>query len=88
MLNHDEYRRRWNQLIVDLAASDDRVRTFRLDPLLCDDLEPTAAVAPATCDDKQPDGTVLRPDGSHIAMDPYGPIVAEKVLQSVLTAAG
>lgn len=88
MVNHDQYRRRWNQMVVDIAASDSRVKTFRMDPLLCNDEEPAAPTVPATCDDVQPDGEVLRPDGSHIAVDPYGPKVAYAVLQEVLTTAG
>lgn len=88
MVNQDQYRRRWNQMVVDLATEDERVRTFRMDPLLCNDEEPATATSPATCDDRQPGGTVLRPDGSHVLVDPYGLPTAEKVLQAVLTAAG
>ncbi|SHJ84834.1 Acyltransferase family protein [Tessaracoccus bendigoensis DSM 12906] len=88
MINHDEHRRRWNDMVVDIAATDDRVRTFRMDPVVCNDAEPAEAVAPATCDDRQPGGRVLRPDGSHILVDPYGREVADEVLQEVLTAAG
>lgn len=86
MTNHDQHRRRWNQMVVDLAASDDRVRTFRMDPLLCNDPEPTVATTPALCDDKQSDGGLLRPDGSHILVDPYGPETAEAVLAALVSS--
>ena len=87
MTHHDEYRRRWNQIIVDLAASDPRVRTFRMDPILCTDPEPAAATpgAAALCDDRGASGPV-RYDGSHILMDPYGDDTAEEILQAALTA--
>ncbi|AQP43980.1 acyltransferase family protein [Tessaracoccus flavus] len=85
MTNHDEHRRRWNQLVVDLAQSDPRVATFRMDPLLCKDDEPSAVTAPALCDDSRPGG-FLRPDGSHVLVDPYGKETAEAVLQELLRA--
>ncbi|MBB1483709.1 acyltransferase [Tessaracoccus sp. MC1865] len=87
MVNHDEYRRRWNDIVVDLAQRDDRVETFRMDPLLCKDPEPESADGPALCDDSRPGGQLLRPDGSHILVDPFGYETAEKVLENVLTAA-
>lgn len=87
MTHHDEYRRRWNQLVVDLAATDERVKTFRMDPVLCKDPEPEAPLPPALCDDSRPDGKLLRPDGSHILVDPFGYETAEAVLAEVLTAA-
>ena len=87
LLNHDEHRRHWNQIVADLAARDDRVKTFRMDPVLCNDPEPDQAVAPASCDDRQDDGQLLRPDGSHIEVDRFGYPAAEKVLEEVLTAA-
>lgn len=87
LLNHDEHRRHWNQIVADLAARDDRVKTFRMDPVLCNDPEPDQAVAPASCDDRQVDGQLLRPDGSHIEVDRFGYPAAEKVLEEVLTAA-
>lgn len=86
MTNHDEYRRRWNQMVVDLAERDDRVRTFRMDPVLCKDEEPAEPTAPALCDDSRPGGGFLRPDGSHVLVDPYGKQTAEAVLQEVLRA--
>lgn len=87
MVEEDKYRRRWNQMVVDLSAEDPRVRTFRLDPLLCNDPEPAQVEAVTMCDDTQPDAGYLRPDGSHIDVEAYGAQKAEEVLQAVLEAA-
>lgn len=54
---------------------------------MCNDPEPSEPAATSLCDDKQPDGGLLRPDGSHILVDKYGPQTAEKVLTAVLQAA-
>ncbi|MBB1514783.1 acyltransferase [Tessaracoccus sp. MC1679] len=87
MTNHDEFRRRWNNMVVDLAATDQRVSTFRMDPILCKDPEPAAPTRPALCDDSR-EGGLLRPDGSHVQVDPYGQEAAAAVLQAMLTASG
>ena len=86
-LNHDEYRRRWNDMVLELVATDPRVRSFDLDPLICNDEEPAEAVSPAACDDRQPDGGLLRPDGVHIRVDPYGRPTADRIIDAVLEAA-
>ena len=86
-LNHDEYRRRWNDMVLELVATDPRVRSFDLDPLTCNDEEPAEAVSPAACDDRQPDGGLLRPDGVHIRVDPYGRPTADRIIDAVLEAA-
>lgn len=87
-LNHDDLRRRWNQMVVNLAERDDRVATFRADDLFCNDPEPATAQAPSACDDRQPDGKLLRPDGIHVAIDPFGRRIAEEVLARAHQAAG
>ncbi|SHJ84854.1 Peptidoglycan/LPS O-acetylase OafA/YrhL, contains acyltransferase and SGNH-hydrolase domains [Tessaracoccus bendigoensis DSM 12906] len=83
-LNRDEYRRRWNRIIERIAADDPRVRTFRMDPLLCNGPEPTEPRKPAACDDHQGNGRLLREDGIHVTLDPFGPPTAEAVVREVL----
>jgi hypothetical protein len=82
MMNHDEYRRRWNELVAEVAESDDRVRTFRMDPLLCTDPEPAEPRSPSSCDDLI-DGALLRPDGSH---PQFGEDVAGRVWEALIAA--
>jgi peptidoglycan/LPS O-acetylase OafA/YrhL len=84
MMNHDEYRRRWNDLVARVAESDDRVRTFRLDPLLCADPEPPEPRSPSSCDDLV-DGALLRPDGSHVEPR-FGQDVAGRVWEALIAA--
>ncbi|MBK7819549.1 MAG: acyltransferase [Tessaracoccus sp.] len=91
MMNHDEYRRRWNDLVERLAEEDGRVRTFRMDPLLCADPEPAEPQSPSSCDDLVADagedtaeGVLLRPDGSHVDADRFGEDVARRILREVL----
>lgn len=85
-LNHDEYRRRWNAVIERIAADDPRVRTFRMDPLLCNSPEPVDPRRPAACDDHQSNGKLLREDGIHVTIDPFGRPTADAVLDEVLRA--
>ena len=85
-LNHDEYRRRWNAVIERIAADDPRVRTLRMDPLLCNSPEPVDPRRPAACDDHQSNGKLLREDGIHVTIDPFGRPTADAVLDEVLRA--
>lgn len=87
-LNHDEYRRRWNELVARIASQDERVSTFRTDDIFCNDPEPAQAQSPSACDDRQPDGEPLRPDGIHVAIDPFGAEIAERIVDEALGAAG
>ena len=86
-LNHDEYRRRWNAVIERIAADDPRVRTFRMDPLLCADPEPPEPRSPSSCDDLV-DGAPLRPDGSHVDLERFAADVADRVWCEVIAASG
>lgn len=87
-LNHDDLRRRWNAMVVELAERDDRVATLRADAIFCNDPEPATAQAPAACDDRQPDGKLLRPDGIHVDVDTFGSQIAGRVLREAMEVAG
>ncbi|NHB84059.1 hypothetical protein G7085_03745 [Tessaracoccus sp. HDW20] len=86
MLDHDEYRRRRNEIVTRLAEQDDRVRTLDMDPLLCLDPEPTVPGRPAACNDVDVDGP-YRWDGTHVDIRVYGDRVAQRVLSGLLRAA-
>ena len=79
-IEHDEYRQRFNQIVTEVAAQRDDIRTIDGDSLFCGDA-PGVGLGPL-CDDTV-DGNVMRPDGNHVDNDLFGAQVAEQLLDKM-----
>lgn len=81
MINHDEYRQRFNEIVTRVASTRDDIRTVDGDALFC---EPGPGPGPGSLCDDTVDGHLLRPDGSHIDNDRFGADVARDLLDRVV----
>ena len=79
-IDHDEYRQRFNQIVTEVAAQREYIRTIDGDSLFCGDA-PGVGLGPL-CDDTV-DGNVMRPDGNHVDNDLFGAQVAEQLLDKM-----
>lgn len=77
MINHDEYRQRFNEIVRAVSRDNDRVFVVDGDTMFCGS-EPTGR-SDSLCDDSV-DGKFIRYDGSHIDMEPFGDLISERLL--------
>ena len=79
-IDHDEYRQRFNQIVREVAAQREYIRTIDGDSLFCGDA-PSTGPGPL-CDDTV-NGSLMRPDGNHVDNDLFGPQVANQLLDKM-----
>ncbi len=83
MMNHDDYRQRFNSIIERVASENDKIFLINGDPLFCE-AGPTGRTD-SLCDDSI-DGNYIRYDGSHVNVDIFGELVSRRLLESVAEA--
>ena len=83
-IEHDEYRQRFNQIVTEVAAQRDDIRTVDGDSLFCGS---APSVGPGPLCDDTVDGSPMRPDGNHVDTNRFGPQVANDLLDKALAAA-
>ena len=83
-VEHDEYRQRFNQIVTEVAAQRDDIRTVDGDSLFCGS---APSVGPGPLCDDTVNGHLMRPDGNHVDNDRFGPRVANQLLDETLAAA-
>ena len=67
-----------------MAAQRDDIRTIDGDSLFCGD---APSVGPGPLCDDTVDGSLMRPDGTHVDNDLFGSRVANQILDKTLAAA-
>lgn len=81
LIHGDEFRIRFNEMVLDLAEEDPRIATVDGDALFC---SPGPGTGPGElCDDSVVGIGLMRYDGSHVNLDLFGRDVATALLDQV-----
>lgn len=89
MIEHGEWRERWNELVQDEAKQNPPLRTITIEDRLCPAGNPkTTGEDQWLCDDALPSGVAARPDGTHLNLRGVAAQMAPDVLARAEQAAG
>lgn len=85
MIEGDQYRVKFNEMIDQKARTDDRVRVIETDPLFC---PPGPSKGPGPLCDDTVGGHLMRPDGAHLDNDRFGTEVSNELLNRIEAVIG